>query len=373
VKKKVEEFDCVKFNIKRFVCLFINIEMNVLKTNSGIPQGEKQIQPAYKKPHPHPQHVSVAATTSASSAAAVATAQKSERRERESESDSYERTRDREEERDSREDDHHEEDDHDDERTTKYKLSNLITLFHKSGIKLLSIFTYSKRVMLLQILHNEFEYCLYIPSKYEMYIDRSSGIPTYEMADDEEDAEEEDTLFYNGLPIQNLRREKKSKSKSLARFMPLVTESPFKMIYIDESFVSYITRNNEIDSLLLVAPFKTSGYFYLTDLEFFFKNLNRVTDEMQRFERALNDAVYDKLTTEIDSAKKAVQNAQKMLATLNPKAEKAQFAAKVTKLNKYVKHPKYQAKASKMLIKLRNQNLDKMFDLEHLAYVMKEF
>ena len=282
------------------------------------------------------------------------------------------RYEDDEDDREARDDDRDR--DEEDDRGSRYKISNLISLFNKHNISLNTIFTYSKRVMILQVIHDNYEYCLYIPSKYEMYVDRSLGIPTYELADDDEQEDEQDTLFYNRLPIETLRRAKTSKSKSLSRFLPLVTESPIKMVYIDQRFVTYITRANEIDSLLLMSPLNYSGgYYIMTDLEFFFKNLMRLSDEFGKFERALNDAVYDRLTTELDTAKAAMAKAQKLLSTLDPKQEKIKFLHNLGHLNKFYNQDQTKEKARTLMIKARNNNLNKMFEIENITYVMKEF
>jgi hypothetical protein len=297
-----------------------------------------------------------------------------ERNEKRDYKDERDDRRDYRDERDDKRDESSDDESSDDEpKSSKYKISNLITLFNKNSITLHNIFTYRKRVMFLLVSHEVIMYSIYIPSKYEMYIDRSLGIPTYELADDEEEEEDTDTLFYNRLPIENIRRTKVSKSKSLQRFLPLVTESPIKMMYIDEGFISYISRQNTIDSLLLLSPCKLTGYYYITDLEFFFKNLPKLLDEFTRFERALNDAVYDRLTTELDVAKNAITKAQKMIVTLKPKEEKIGFATAIHKLNKYVQDEKSKEKAKDMLVKLRNKNLNKMFEIENITYVMKEF
>jgi len=279
----------------------------------------------------------------------------------------YERKDERRDERRYDEEDEEEEDDR------GYKLSNLIGMFNKNAINLQCIFTYNKKVMFLILVHDSFNYVLYIPSKYQMNIDRNLGIATYELTDDEEE-KEVDTLFYNRLPIESLRRTKASKVKSLHRFLPLVTESPIKMFYIDELFLAYITRSNEVDSLMLMSPFHlTKGYYYMTDLQFFFKNLQKLGDEFSKFERALNDAVYDRLTTELDTARVAVNKAQKMLTSLQPKQAKKGFHDSIAKLTKYLSVDKHKEKAKQVLIKTRNANLNKMFEIENVTYVMKEF
>jgi hypothetical protein len=261
-------------------------------------------------------------------------------------------------------------------KRSKYKLSNLIALFNKQNIDLINIFTNDKSVQFLMVIQNNLKYLIYIPSKYDMYVDRTLGIATYDLLMDDGEQEDgtEETLFYNRLPIESLRRAKSSKSKSLSRFLPLVTESPIKMMYIDEYFLSYISRHNDINSLIISSPFKEKpSYYYVTDLEFFFKNLQRLGDEFKKFERALSDAVYDRLTTEIDTARKAIVKAQKILTTLNPQQTKKAFLDATTKLTKYLEIEQHRNKASKMMVDVRSSNLNKMFNLENITYVMKEF
>lgn len=261
-------------------------------------------------------------------------------------------------------------------KRSKYKLSNLIALFNKQNIDLINIFTNDKSVQFLMVVQNNLKYLLYIPSKYDMYVDRTLGIATYDllMDDGEQEDGSEETLFYNRLPIESVRRAKNSKSKSLSRFLPLVTESPIKMMYIDEYFLSYISRHNDISSLIISSPFKEKpSYYYVTDLEFFFKNLQRLGDEFKKFERALSDAVYDRLTTEIDTARKAIVKAQQVLTKLNPQQTKKAFFNATDKLTKYLEIEQHRPKASKMMIDVRTSNLNKMFNLENITYVMKEF
>ena len=269
---------------------------------------------------------------------------------------------------------HESRDDYEDEPRSQYKISNLITLFNKNQITLTTIFTYQKRVILLQISQKGFMYFLYIPSKYDMYVDRALGIATYELMDDDEQEDNVDTLFYNKLPIENLRRVKTSKNKSLQRFLPLVSESPVKLMFLEEYFLSYITRHNDIDSLLLSSPFNSrKGYFYVIELEFFYKHINKMSDELSKFERALNEAVYDKLTVEISAARKAIKKAYKVISSLQPKEEKEGFLAAINKLQKYSNVEKHREKAYEVMTDFRMKNLNKMFEIENVTYTMKEF
>lgn len=282
----------------------------------------------------------------------------------------------KEKEEDYEEDPTYDEDEPDDEpKSSRYKISNLIALFAKHGITLNTIFTYKKRVMIVQITQEGFTYFVYIPSKYEMYIDRSLGIATYEMADDDEDEskDEQDTLFYSKLPIFNLRRAKKSKQKGLTRFLPLVSDSPIKIIYITQYFLCYISRHNEVDSMIMLSPCNQSGYFYLTDLEFFFKTITKMPEELTKFEQAFNEAVYNRLTVEIDHARVMLSRATKVVNQINPKSTKHAFSKVINKLEKYANNEKHRNKAFKMMVDARNKNLNSMFQIENVTYVMKEF
>ena len=165
-----------------------------------------------------------------------------------------------------------------------------------------------------------------------------------------------------------------SKTKSLQRFLPLVSESPIKLLYIDEYFISYITRHNEVDSLISLSPYnKEKGYFYMIDLEFFYKNVSKLSNEFTKFEKALNKVVYDKLAVEVEGTKKSIDKAQKMLSTVQPIKEKDEFNQRVDELNKFYLVDKHKEKARTNLISIRGLNLNKIFDFENITYMMKEF
>ena len=260
-----------------------------------------------------------------------------------------------------------------------YKISNLNAKFQEVGIDLQTIFTYEKRIIMLEVIAETFKFFIYIPSKYEMHIDnafRLLGIATYELNDEPSDSslDEPDTLFYSKLPIETLRRKKMSMTKSLHRFLPLVSESPVKLLYIDEYFISYITRHNDVDSLISLSPYnKEKGYFYIIDLEFFYKNVSKLSSEFSKFEKALNKVVYDKLAVEVEGTKKSIDKAQKMLVAVNPIKEQIEFSQRVDELNKFYLVDKHKEKARTNLIGLRSLNLNKIFDFENITYMMKEF
>jgi hypothetical protein len=260
----------------------------------------------------------------------------------------------------------------DSQPASKYKFSNLIDFFNKFDIRLLSVFNIKKRIKLLLISVESFNVCVYMPSKYEMYMERPIGIATYELQEDD-DEEEQDTLFYNRLPIESMKREKSSKVKSLMRFLPLVTESPIKTMYIGKYFLSYINRDNEIDSYLCNSPVTDTGYYYMIDLTFLFSHIKNISGELLRFESAFNNAVYDRLTTEVEKTKANLTKAIKKVQNIQPQAEKKTFSQKLAKLYVYLKQDKHKEKANAFLIDVRQKNLNNMFDIENVTYVMKEF
>ncbi len=262
--------------------------------------------------------------------------------------------------------------DEDDNKTSKYKLANLINFFAKHNIKLKSIFTEKRRIKFVLIQVSLFNLCVYMPSKYEMYMEKPIGIATYELQIDDED-DDVDTLFYNRLPIEEMRRKKKSKSKSMQRFMPLMTDSNIKTMYLDEYFIVYIDRDNEIESYLMNNPCQSQGYYYLTDLQYLFKNINRMHEELSRFERVFNDAVYDRLSSEVEQTKQNLDKMVKKVQKINPLMEKKIYNTKQEKIAKYLKKDKYKDKAKALMMKIRQDNLNNMFNIENITYVMKEF
>ena len=54
-----------------------------------------------------------------------------------------------------------------------YKISNLNAKFQEVGIDLQTIFTYEKRIIMLEVIAETFKFFIYIPSKYEMHIDNA--------------------------------------------------------------------------------------------------------------------------------------------------------------------------------------------------------
>ena len=211
-----------------------------------------------------------------------------------------------------------------------------------------------------------------MPSKYEMFMERPLGIATYELIEDDQ-ADEQETLFFNKLPIESMRRDKVSKSKSLNRFLPLVTESDIKLMHVAEYFLVYISRDNTVESYLLSNPIQEGGYYYMMDLEYLFRNIAKITDELSKFEKAFNDAVYDRLSTEVQNTKVNLKKVVKRVTELQPLEDKNLFNQRVSKIQKYVKVDKHKDKANKMLTEVRHRNLNKMFETENITYVLKEF
>ena len=98
-----------------------------------------------------------------------------------------------------------------------------------------------------------------------------------------------------------------------------------------------------------------------------------MNDELSKFEAAFNDAVYDRLEGEVENTKQNLVKVSKRVNALKPSDEKKSFGKKVDKLMKYVKIDKHTEKANKMLMEIRHKNLQNMFTMENVTYVLKEF
>ena len=263
--------------------------------------------------------------------------------------------------------------DEEEEPQSVFKLDNLVALLSKHNVTIHSLYTVKKRVKFLLLVIQNFYMGIYMSSKYTMYISKLTGFETFSLEDDEED-NDQDTMFYQRLPIEGVRREKHSKCRSLLRFSPLVSESPIKLMYLGRHFLGYITRDNKVESYVINNPVYKTGFYYMTDLEYLFKNLKdgKIMDDLQRFEKAFCDASFDRLQVEITNSKENVMKIFKTVQSMKPAVEKKTFFEKVAKLNKYVKVDKHKEKANGMLAQIRQDNLDTIFTIENVTFALKE-
>ena len=151
----------------------------------------------------------------------------------------------------------------------EYEIGNLLSYFKKNNINVNGIFTHEGRTVFLfiQYQNSGLDLFIYIPSKY--YIKPDNSVKNYFLINMKSEEEEEGTssMFSNGR--KNIL--KVSTENSLTRFVPVFQDSIYKLVYINKELLSYINRYDGVDTFTFSSPFNKDGYYFMTDLENFYK------------------------------------------------------------------------------------------------------
>jgi hypothetical protein len=160
-----------------------------------------------------------------------------------------------------------------------FKVSSLLSHIRKQNIEVKALFSFENRVVFLVCSYKDvgLELFVYIPSKYNITAEKSIGLPLYELGFDEEDStRNNESIFINQTVSTAVRKEKKEKIMSLHRFIPLLAEQSYKLLYLDDYYMVFIDRHNEISNFILSSPPIMKGYYFLTDMEYFLKAGNGI-------------------------------------------------------------------------------------------------
>lgn len=256
-----------------------------------------------------------------------------------------------------------------------FKVSTLVSHLNKQNIQIKAVFAYENRVVFLFIsyLHIGLECFIYVPSKYNIQAEKSIGMPLYELAFDESESSSrsEDSLFVNQTVTTTVRKDRKEKSNSMSRFIPLLAEQPYKMLYIDKYYMVYIDRHNEVASFIVSSPTIADGYYFTTDMEYFLKcgSASKIYGEIKQCEKALCNTVYSKINTSMIDNRATLVLLQQKLRELNPMVKNELYGKRVYKLDEVLAKGKNDS-AIKLANKLRNDNFETMFDMEKWIYIL---
>ncbi len=256
-----------------------------------------------------------------------------------------------------------------------FKVSTLVSYLTKQNIQIKSVFAYDNRVVFLFVSYMSIglECFIYVPSKYNIQAEKSIGMPLYELAFDETDSTSrgEDSLFVNQTVTTTVRKDRKEKSNSMLRFVPLLAEQPYKLLYIDQYYMVYIDRHNEVASFIVSSPTIANGYYFMTDMEYFLKagNATKVYGEIKQCEKALCNTVYTKMNTSMIDNRATLVHLQQRLRELNPLMTKEMYTKRLQKIDDMCSKGKNDG-VIKLANKLRNDNFHMMFDMEKWIYIL---
>ncbi len=254
-----------------------------------------------------------------------------------------------------------------------FKVSNLISHLKKQNINIKSAFSYENRLVFLCVTYSDIglELFIYVPSKYNIQTEKSIGLPSYELAIDEgEETKGEDGIFINETVTTAVRKARKEKSSSLGRFVPLLAEQPYKMIYVDDYYMVYIDRHNEVSSFILSSPPINKGYFFTTDMEYFLKTTgHKIYNEIRHREKALCDTVYNKINVSMIDNRATLVQLQQRLRDLNPERAKLMYIQRLQKIDTILTKGKNESCVG-LSNKIRSENFNNMFDMEKCVHIL---
>ena len=269
-----------------------------------------------------------------------------------------------------------EQDDHDyqEEERKVYNINYLLNYFKKNRIEAKLLIVYERRVIMILVSYETtpVEMCVYIPSKYEVKADRTTGIPMYEVVEDEE-PDIQESMFVNQIGFHNIKVQKQCYTKMLSRFIPLFDRSKIKIMYIGGSFLTFITRNNETDGYMFNVPCTTNGYYYIIDLENFYKMANDIQNEVKRCDDLLNSNVYTRCQNVLDSEIANFEDWLQDLKTCSAIERKRKYESRLKLLEEVgLKNPDKKDMSNEICNEVRKDNFKQLFKIENLSYLLND-
>ena len=259
----------------------------------------------------------------------------------------------------------------------EYEISNLLNFFKKNSIAVNGIFTFEGRTVFLfiQYLLTGIDFFIYIPSKFVIKPD--SSVKNYFHINMKVEEEEEDTNTTVSIFKSKSTPEMTTISKeSLERFVPLFEDSVYKLVYINKEGLSYINRYDTVDKFSFTNPFNKNGYFFMTDLENFYKESSNLEKNLLSQETLL----FTKINNEFDSQLPYLYNILTEVSVdakkYSGKNENDLYNGRIKKINGIISNNKKEGKSTveciNVMSNLRSHNLKNIFYMEKIIQFLKE-
>ena len=259
----------------------------------------------------------------------------------------------------------------------EYEISNLLNFFKKNSIAVNGIFTFEGRTVFLfiQYLLTGIDFFIYIPSKFVIKPD--SSVKNYfhinmKVEEEEEDANTTVSIFKSKSTPEMTTISK----ESLERFVPLFEDSVYKLVYINKEGLSYINRYDTVDKFSFTNPFNKNGYFFMTDLENFYKESSNLEKNLLSQETLL----FTKINNEFDSQLPYLYNILTEVSVdakkYSGKNENDLYNGRIKKINGIISNNKKEGKSTveciNVMSNLRSHNLKNIFYMEKIIQFLKE-
>jgi hypothetical protein len=263
---------------------------------------------------------------------------------------------------------------YEEDEVEEYEISNLLNYFKKNNIGVHGIFTSDNRTVFLfiQYLSSGLDFFIYIPSKY--YIKPDSSVKNYFHVNLKSEEEEEpvSSIFINNKTT-NL---KKSVEGSLNRFVPLFQDSIYKLVYINKEMLSYINRYDTVDSFTFASPFNRVGYYFMTDLENFYKEANNLEKNVAMNETLLYTRIYNTFDNELPGVYKLLTEISVDTKKFSGRSENKLYNDRIKRIGEIMSKNKKEGKGVNDCVTLtsnvRSSNLKSIFYMEKIIQFLKE-
>lgn len=271
---------------------------------------------------------------------------------------------------------HEEDDDYKQDDVEEYEISNLLNYFKKNNISVNGIFTAEGRTvfLLIQYILTGVDLFIYIPSKF--FIKTDNSVKNYfhvnmKTEDEEEDEEDENSLFSN-----NVISVKTIAKKGLKRFIPLFEESVYKLVYVNKETLCYINRYNSVDSFSFTNPFNKNGYYFMTDLENFYKESTNLEKNLLLQETLLYTKIHNTFDKNLPLLYSTITDMSVDVKKFSGRTESELYNSRIKRINAIIEKNKKEGKSNteciNVLSNVRNHNLKNIFYMENVINFLKE-
>lgn len=265
-----------------------------------------------------------------------------------------------------------------DDENEEFQISNLLSYFKKNNIQVHGVFSHEGcvRLLFIQYMNTGLDVFLYIPSKYTIKTDNSMKnyfhVSLRHEEEDEDSVKTVPSIFTNS----SLEFNKKSIETSLKRFIPMFSELHYKLVYIDKEYLCYINRYDDIDTFTFIQPFNKKGFFFMIDLEKFYKLGSSIEKDLNNMETLLYTKIYNSIDGELpalyDTLNGVALSAKKFSGrnTLNTYIDRTRKVSEI--YSNVKKQGKPLGECLNVISNIRKDNFETLFYMEKIVQLLKE-
>jgi len=261
------------------------------------------------------------------------------------------------------------------DETEEFPIGNLLKYFSNNNIQIRGIFSYEERVTIIFIyfLNSGISLFIYVPSKYYIKIDSSVKNYMHISMKSEDEPSIDRSLFINSKMKSNRRMFE----TSFHRIKPLLEDSNYKLTHVDKEMLIYLDRHNEeVNTFSFNTPFNKKGFYFMIDLENFYKSAGNTEREIQSMEMLLNTKMYKVYDTELSDLKKTLIEIATNVKEFSSSKEITTYNDRIKRVNEVMIKNKNLGKSVtdclEVAEKIREKNLSTLFYYEKIITFLNE-